>query len=114
MIAETEFEFGATLRNVRLSRGLTQTALGELTGIPQNRISNWELGYHLPDLNDLRRLCVGLNCPPGDLLQLSSSELSMREYDMVKLLRQLDEDGWYAMEATGEIQLKLHSKLSNG
>lgn len=110
MIVESEYNFAANLRRVRMSRGLTQTALGIAAEIPQNRISNWELGYNEPSFKDLRKLCAVLKCFPGDLLDIRSAELSVREFDMINGLRDLDDDGWFAMEATLEIQLKLHRK----
>lgn len=110
MIVETEYNFGANLRRIRMSRGLTQTALGLLADIPQNRISNWELGYHEPTFKDFRKLCEALKCFPGELLGVSSAELTVREFNMINGLRSLDEDGWYVMEATLDIQRKLRLK----
>lgn len=111
MIVETDYSFGASLRMMRMSRGLTQTALAAESGISQSKISNWELGYHRPDIDDLRRLCVTLKCFPGDLLGIRSAELSVREFNFLNGLRELSEDGWFVMEGNLDIQRKLHSRL---
>lgn len=36
------------LKSLRLSHGLTQQALSELTGIPKRSIENWESGSRNP------------------------------------------------------------------
>lgn len=110
MIVDPVYNFGENLRRIRMSRGLTQTELGLGTGIPQNRISNWECGYHKPSLDDLRTLCAFLGCFPGDFLGIRSAEPSDFESKMLSGLRDLDDDGKYVMEATLEVQLKVHPK----
>ena len=86
MIVEKEFDFKGSLRAVRESRGLTQQQLGDLIGESGNTISNWEMasGKSRPSLAKFRLLCIALNCPPGDLLGLSRSEMSSDEYNLLK------------------------------
>lgn len=109
MIKETEFDFGRALKRIRESRGLSQKELGSLMEIDPNRISNWELGYSLPQLAAFRILCIALNCPPGDLLGLSPSEHSSDEYKILKGFRDLDEAGQHTIMALLDVQLKLRS-----
>lgn len=45
----------------RLDRGLTQTALGRLLGMPQSAIARLEAGDHLPTLPTLLRLAEALD-----------------------------------------------------
>ena len=92
MIVEKEFDFKGSLRAVRESRGLTQQQLGDLIGESGNTISNWEMasGKSRPSLAKFRLLCIALNCPPGDLLGLSRSEMSSDEYNLLKSFRELD------------------------
>ena len=109
MIDEKEFNFARELKAVRESRGMLQKQLGEKSGIDPNRISNWELGYSLPQLAAFRDLCIALNCPPGDLLGLSRAPLSAAEYTLVKGFRQLDDAGQHTMMAVLESQLAVRS-----
>lgn len=105
MIKETEFDFPLALRRVRESRGMMQKDLGAVMGIDPNRISNWEAGYNYPTLPVFRKLCIALNCPPGDLLGLSPSDMTGDEYDLIKGFRSLDDAGRHTMMAVLESQL---------
>lgn len=60
--------FGANLRHVRRSAGLTQQALWDSSGVNMTEISRIENGQKDPQLTTIVRLAVGLGIPPGDLL----------------------------------------------
>jgi len=109
MINETEFDFAGALKRIRESRGLSQKELGARMGIDPNRISNWELGYSLPQFGVFRIMCIALNCPPGDLLGLSPAPLSGEEYTLVRGYRDLDEAGRHTMMAVLQSQLAVRS-----
>ena len=108
MIEEKEFDFAQKLKSVRESRGLQQKELGAKMGIDPNRISNWELGYSMPQLSVFRELCVALNCPPGDLLGLSPTPLSGDEYNLVNGFRAIDDHDREAMLTMVETLLRRH------
>ena len=105
MIKETEFDFAQALKRMRESRGMMQKDLGAAMGIDPNRISNWESGYNYPTLPVFRDLCIALNCPPGDLLGLSPSDMSGDEYSLIKGYRILNPAGRHTMMAVLESQL---------
>lgn len=110
MIVEKEYNFGHRLKAIRESRGMTQREVGEKIGTVANVVSNWEIGCSgKPRLDLFRALCIALNCPPGDLLGLSSSELSAAEYNLLKGFRDLDEAGQHTILALLDVQLKLRS-----
>lgn len=109
MIKETEFDFAQALKRVRESRGMMQKDLGAAMGIDPNRISNWESGYNYPTLPVFRSLCIALNCPPGDLLGLSPSDLTGEEYTLLKGFRSLDDAGRHTMMAVLDSQLAVRS-----
>lgn len=71
--------FGRRLKEIRERRGITQTELGFRTGINQNRISNWELGYAYPSVEMLVLLADGLSCTADELLGLSELKLTEDE-----------------------------------
>lgn len=99
MIVEKEFNFKAALRSIRESRGLTQQQLGDLIGESGNTVSNWEMpsGKSKPSLSKFRLICIALNCPPGDLLGLSPSEMTSDEYNLLKRFRSADAKSQRAM-----------------
>lgn len=116
MIVANKFDFKGALRAVRESRGLTQQQLGDMIGESANTISNWEMasGRSRPSLAKFRLLCIALNCPPGDLLGLSLTELSDEEYKLLKGYRALDDAGKHTMMAVLESQLVVRSDEFDG
>lgn len=61
-------EFGATLKDARKRRKITQGQLYARSGICQNSISDYERGRCSPTLLKLHRLAKGLGCDVWDLL----------------------------------------------
>ena len=55
--------FGKKLRELRKHRGLTQSELGDLSGIPQSTISNWEIGVSEPRWREVVSLSILLEVP---------------------------------------------------
>lgn len=68
------FGFAEILRTVRTSRGMSQQALSEISGVSRNQISNLERntnGRHSmadPALSTVYRLALALEVPPSVLL----------------------------------------------
>ena len=52
-----EICFSQNLRELRVSKGLSQAALGKLVGVDQRTISGWEKGVSEPSFTTLARLC---------------------------------------------------------
>lgn len=109
MLVKEEYDFVNALKAIRKSRGMTQRDVGERMGIDANVISNWEMGIRTPrNLETFRDLCIALNCPPGDLLGLSPSEMSGDEYNLIKGFRQLNNAGKFTMMALLDAQLEVN------
>mgnify|MGYP002516472834 CR=1 FL=1 len=53
--------FGKNLKNLRLSEGLSQRALGERLGVCNQTVSFWESGSREPDLDILVKLAEVFN-----------------------------------------------------
>ena len=53
--------FGKNLKNLRLSEGLSQRALGERLGVCNQTVSFWESGSREPDLDMLVKLAEVFN-----------------------------------------------------
>lgn len=79
MVDENRLRFGRRLKAIRERRGLNQTELGRISGISQNRISNWELGYAYPGIEALISLAESLHCSADELVGLSELELTKDE-----------------------------------
>lgn len=62
--------FGQRLARIRKGRGLTQAALGERMGAPQQHVARWENGGRQPTAETLKRLSLALDIRPGVLLGL--------------------------------------------
>ena len=60
--------FGTRLREARLSAGLSQSELEELSGIPKARLSRYENGHVEPSIQTLNRLARALNVSEASLL----------------------------------------------
>src|SRR5512132_3954541 len=60
--------FGNRLREARLSAGLSQSELEELSGIPKARLSRYENGHVEPSIQTLARLSRALNVSEASLL----------------------------------------------
>lgn len=61
--------FGKRLRELRLSRNLTQMDLTSATGIPQSVITRMETSPKAnPTAETILKLSVALKCTPNDLL----------------------------------------------
>lgn len=59
--------FGARLREVRLSRKMTQAALSELSGLHGHYVSDVERGARNPAVENVARLAWALRVTPGEL-----------------------------------------------
>jgi transcriptional regulator with XRE-family HTH domain len=68
MYADDGKHFGNRLREARLSAGLSQSELEELSGIPKARLSRYENGHVEPSIQTLARLSRALNVSEAQLL----------------------------------------------
>ena len=63
-----ERHFGNRLREARLSAGLSQSDLEDISGIPKARLSRYENGHVEPSIQTLNRLARALNVSEASLL----------------------------------------------
>lgn len=57
----------ARLRDLRLSRALSQRDLAQLSGVAQQTVVDLELGRREPRLQTIRRLALALGVEPSDI-----------------------------------------------
>jgi len=89
--------FAERLKAARVIRNITQVDLHKITGIDAPQIANFELGNRKPSLDNLKKLCEGLNVSADYLLGISEypfvtqqtvvnnllSVLSNRDFDLI-------------------------------
>ena len=73
--------FRFRLKQTRLTRGLTQSSIENMTGIHYTIISMYESGHRLPSFESLRKLCQALNVSADYLMNLSTYHLNDSSYD---------------------------------
>lgn len=64
-----DFEFGQYLRQLRISKGLSQFQLGKLVGVSDKAVSKWENGISKPKTGIILKLSDILSVSTEDLLQ---------------------------------------------
>lgn len=60
--------FGTRIKELRLSRGLSQERLAELTGLHRTYLASAERGERNVSLQNICRIAGGLGCEPVELL----------------------------------------------
>ena len=68
-VSEPTTALGARLREKRLKARLSQNDLAEMLGTQCNRISDWELGSHIPTLPLLERIAGAYDMTVSGLLR---------------------------------------------
>lgn len=97
--------FGRRLREAREAKTpkMTQPQLGAQVGAAKARISQWENGTHMPDLEHLAALCDALGCSADWLLGRAGQKLSaaaLEEARAYDALPKEQQHKWRAMRLT--------------
>ena len=61
-------KFGSRLKSIRQAKQLTQKELGIKSGLDGCHISHFERGIRSPSLENIIKICKGLKCKPGRIL----------------------------------------------
>ena len=75
---------GATIKQLRETKSLTQTQLAELLGVTAKAVSKWETGKGLPDITLIQPLAVALGV---SVVELMSGEVVQNQNLSSNLLR---------------------------
>jgi len=62
---------GTRIASMRGYRRLNQDQLGGMVGVSKQTISGWEHDRSKPDANNMRELCLALDCSADYLLELT-------------------------------------------
>ena len=61
------FKTCQNIRQIRLSRGMSQKELAQKMGLSQTTVSQFERGTHLPSFKTVTRLARAFDCDPADI-----------------------------------------------
>ena len=89
---------GEKIRSIRKEKGLTQQALGQLLGVTQATVGQYETNTNPPKIETLQRIAAALGVSVGQLIPPAADQEPDREYERV--CDALDDAG-LALEATG-------------
>lgn len=73
---------GERIRKIRTEKGLTQKKLGELCGMNEVQIRQYELGKANPKIETIERIAIALNCSSNDLRGIPGDSIF---YDMTEI-----------------------------
>ena len=96
--------FGEKLKESRKIKNLTQKQLADKIGAKHNSVSDWENDKNKPDPDTIELLCGVLGISPNYLLNSNSDDFSLREQEIIKRFRALDEPGRKEVLHTLEIE----------
>lgn len=84
--------FAERLRLLRTQRGLTQTRLAELLGMPARSYNRWERGGHIPHLEMAVKIADILQVSLDELVgrKDASPQVSIRNHALHQLVQQVD------------------------
>ena len=85
--------YGTTIQNLRLKRGVTQARLAAQADVPQGALSNIETGKRDMTVSTLVRLCAALNVRPGQVFE-SGNPASQRHWVTRERIERLARAVW--------------------
>ena len=85
-------EMGAKIRQLRLSRGMTQEELGDELNVSPQAVSKWESGATLPDIQLLPELAVLFGISIDELFSMTDESRMDRIENMISQVRFLTEN----------------------
>lgn len=105
---------GERIKHERLSKGLTQLQLSQITGIPNSTISNVECGHRIARIEQIIEIAKALGVNVSDLVELKEEERSCLFSSNLKLLRIAN--GWSQKELAERARLAVEqvSRFENG
>lgn len=72
-------KFGLVLRDDRVAKGLSQTALAAESGVDRSYLGHIEAGAHSPTLTVIFRLAKVLGASPAEMIETLESKLAPRK-----------------------------------
>ncbi len=98
------------IREIRLSRGLSQDELAERAGTTKAQISKLENSLRRLTEDWMQRIAKGLDCRPSELLEEFPAPLSSDEQEVLNLYRVLAEQDRAAVRHIIESMALTHRK----
>ena len=79
---------GGKIQRIRQHRKMTQKELGDVIGLPANRVAQYEMGYRVPKKPLLEQMAQALQVSPLALQEPNTGNIS----DIMETLFWMDED----------------------
>jgi transcriptional regulator with XRE-family HTH domain len=86
---EIMIKIGQTLKEIRLTKGLSGKDLENLSGVGQSTISRIELDQHSPSLDTLSRICAALEIRITDLINEKFDPIPYHLQQLIETAKQL-------------------------
>lgn len=94
-------DYGEQIRQIRLSRKMSQVEFADAVGATQVAVHGWESGKRKPNLESARAICKGLgisadtllNLPPVGYEVINTLDLTDKEQNLLSMFRELDDFG---------------------
>ena len=74
--AELALAFGATVRELRVERGIAQESLAHRAGVERSHMGKIERGTHMPTLAIIFKIAGALECSTAVLMSEAESQLA--------------------------------------
>lgn len=101
---------GKRIREVRLAKGLKQTALNDLAELPINSVCKIERGHREPSTPELLRIARALSTTIDFLTNASSTFVCTEEIKVIEALRVLKYEDYKRIIRTIEAQIYFDAK----
>lgn len=110
--------FGERVRDAREAKGFSQAQLAKECEVSSAAIiSNWENNINKPDFEKIVKICIALDVTTSYLLDYSpynDGDLSAEEREVIKGLRELDQDRFDKVKDVLQEQLAIIKQWNEG
>lgn len=76
------------IQTMRLSRGISQTKLAEMTGVSRSAVAMWESGKRIPTWEAINALADVFNVRPSDIYEDENPEEDQELWELRESMRQ--------------------------
>ena len=99
---------GNRIKEIRMSRGLTQAQVADRLNLSEKTVSSWEVDRTEPSFENIQQLAKVFSCKLGELL--GDSKITSEESVLLQKYNALDEFGKKAVQAIMQVELERGAK----
>ena len=97
VVCITKTDFARKLKEGRKSTGLSQQAVADKIGRPQQTVASWETGKSQPDADTLAQLLRLYDYEPNAFFEFSEADIDSQESHLLSNYRSLNEEGQFKL-----------------